>query len=278
MKEIKIQTKNLALTALVSGQKTDPPVIALHGWLDNAASFTPIAQYLHGIQLFALDLPGHGKSEHRHGCNAYHFVDYAPDVLLAAKALGLEKFSLLGHSLGAGISCLLAAGMPECVERVALIDGLAPFSADDDQFPAQYRKHLENTLESGKSATIYPSIETAAKARMSVSDLSLQAAMLIAERSLIAVEGGFTWRSDRNVNKTSPIYLTENHIQSYLNRVECETMLIRTEKGIIKNWDRLKGREPYVKDLIIVDVEGKHHCHMEEPEQIASQLLPFFTR
>ena len=34
-------------------------VLALHGWLDNAASFVPLAAQLPGLELVAIDLPGH---------------------------------------------------------------------------------------------------------------------------------------------------------------------------------------------------------------------------
>ena len=52
------------LHALRGGRAGAPKVLALHGWLDNAASFVPLAAHLDDIELIALDLPGHGRSAH----------------------------------------------------------------------------------------------------------------------------------------------------------------------------------------------------------------------
>ncbi|NVK25415.1 MAG: hypothetical protein HWE10_10850, partial [Gammaproteobacteria bacterium] len=41
------------------------PVLALHGWLDNAASFIPLIQNIPTVNWTAIDLPGHGASFHR---------------------------------------------------------------------------------------------------------------------------------------------------------------------------------------------------------------------
>ena len=50
-------------------------VIALHGWLDNSASFVPMLKFLSqdkalmGVDIYALDFAGHGHSFHRpSGC------------------------------------------------------------------------------------------------------------------------------------------------------------------------------------------------------------------
>jgi len=57
--------------------------------------------------MVAIDLPGHGWSDHRGPQAAYHLVDYVADLLDVADALGWERFGLLGHSLGAGIASVL---------------------------------------------------------------------------------------------------------------------------------------------------------------------------
>src|SRR5690606_2312769 len=110
------------LAGLAFGPRDGRPVLALHGWLDNAATFVPLAPLLPELRIYALDLPGHGRSSHRPPGARYHYVDWVGDVIEAADALGLDRFALLGHSMGAGISILTAGTFPERVERLALIE------------------------------------------------------------------------------------------------------------------------------------------------------------
>ncbi|HBN60384.1 MAG TPA: alpha/beta hydrolase, partial [Halomonas sp.] len=58
---------NGRLAALSWGRQDAPTWLALHGWLDNAASFTRLAPRLVsalGIRIVAIDFRGHGHSAH----------------------------------------------------------------------------------------------------------------------------------------------------------------------------------------------------------------------
>ena len=112
-----------------------PRVLCLHGWLDNAASFVPLAPLLDTLDLLALDLPGHGHSEHRHNTARYHFIDYLFNVDAALDALGWEDCHLLGHSLGAAFSASISAGAPERVRSIVLLDTMGPVSVTADSTP-----------------------------------------------------------------------------------------------------------------------------------------------
>ncbi|MCA9779175.1 MAG: alpha/beta fold hydrolase, partial [Candidatus Eremiobacteraeota bacterium] len=111
------------------------PVLALHGWLDNAGTFDGLASHLQGLDLVCLDLPGHGHSYHRPAGTPYHFVDWVPEVFCAAKSLGWERFVLMGHSMGAGIASLAAGTFPERIEKLILIEGIGPFASPDEEAP-----------------------------------------------------------------------------------------------------------------------------------------------
>ncbi|MDQ6647717.1 MAG: alpha/beta hydrolase, partial [Pseudomonadota bacterium] len=122
---------HLSLRAQRWGDEALPPLLALHGWLDNAASFARVAPLLaERHHVIALDLSGHGHSDHLPAGASYHYLDYVRDVLAVVETLQLHRFTLLGHSLGAGVSSLVAAAMPERIERLFLIEGLGPLGDD----------------------------------------------------------------------------------------------------------------------------------------------------
>ena len=277
MQEFQVDTRNLTITGLACGDLAAPPVLALHGWLDNAASFLPLAQHLNGLRLIALDLPGHGKSAHRSGISGYHFIDYATDVVLTANALGIEKFRLLGHSLGAAISAVVAGTHPDRVEKLAMVDGLVPMTGEPSQVPAQLRQHMDTVAKAPSEGSKFENIMQAAKSRKNAGDLSLDAARLIAERNLQATPAGYVWRTDRLLKKPTAVYLDKLQVQAYLRTIECDARLIRSSDGIVKNWPALSGYEKYVKNLQVMDIAGNHHCHMDYPARVAEHLQPFLT-
>ena len=113
LREFTLDIPSGRIAGLRGGAANAPNVLALHGWLDNAASFVPLAAHLDGIELVAVDLPGHGRSAHLPPGADYSFAAAVNTVLDIADALGWERFSLLGHSMGAGIASLVAAACPQ---------------------------------------------------------------------------------------------------------------------------------------------------------------------
>ena len=115
------------------GNPNAPAVLGLHGWLDNVATFAPLSPLLADLQIFAIDLPGHGLSEHRPSGVRYHLLDYVPAALESADALKLGEFILMGHSLGGAISGLFFAAMQERIRALVLLEALGPLSEPEDK-------------------------------------------------------------------------------------------------------------------------------------------------
>lgn len=87
-----------------------PPVILIHGAGGTHLNWPPQLRRLHGQRIFAVDLPGHGKSE---GVGRQVIAEYAADVLRFMDALKLPAAVFVGHSMGSAVALTLALTEPE---------------------------------------------------------------------------------------------------------------------------------------------------------------------
>ncbi|WP_312915911.1 alpha/beta fold hydrolase [Stutzerimonas kunmingensis] len=262
--EVRLSLPHLEVAAHLYGPDDGKPVIALHGWLDNAATFSRLAPRLQGLRIVALDLPGHGHSDHRPIGAGYNIWDYAHDVLQVAEQFGWQCFSLLGHSMGAIVSVLLAGALPERVERLALIDGVIPYTGEADSAPQKLGSALEALLAvNDKRKPVYASFDQAVEARMKgVGAVSREAAELLAQRGLMPVPGGYTWRTDPRLMLPSAMRLTRAHALAFVSRVACPTSLVLAEQGLMMQPELLELVESFPFD--IRRLVGGHHLHLDD--------------
>jgi pimeloyl-ACP methyl ester carboxylesterase len=177
-KELYFCVNGVNFAAQQWGDANGFPVLALHGWLDNSASFFALAPRLVGLNIIAIDMVGQGKSDHRPPAFCYTFWDDVIDVFAIADHFGWQEFSLLGHSRGAIVATLAAGTFPERIKCLALIEGFIPEAADCEAAPQQLADAIKGlNTQRKKSASIYPSRERAVKARaMGMFPLSMTAA------------------------------------------------------------------------------------------------------
>src|SRR5690606_39533159 len=82
------------------GEDAASPLLMLHGVTDSWRSFEEVMRELpRGLRGIAVTQRGHGGSDKPE--EAYRTRDFARDVVEVADALGLQRFALLGHSMGA---------------------------------------------------------------------------------------------------------------------------------------------------------------------------------
>ncbi|WP_298402142.1 alpha/beta hydrolase [uncultured Chloroflexus sp.] len=101
----------------VSGQGR--PLIFLHGWGGSSRYWQAAPAFLPNRRLIAIDLPGCGASPAP--IEPVTLASYARTVLAVADALDIDRFALVGHSLGAAIALAVADFACERVERLGLI-------------------------------------------------------------------------------------------------------------------------------------------------------------
>ena len=90
-------------------------VVFLHGLLDSSEGWTRLCEELSCTRV-AFDLPGFGYSEPPARGS---IAGYARDVAEGIEALGIERFTLVGHSLGGAVATALGELMPEKVRTPA---------------------------------------------------------------------------------------------------------------------------------------------------------------
>jgi pimeloyl-ACP methyl ester carboxylesterase len=275
--EFRIDIPGLAIAARRIGASTGrKKLLALHGWLDNVASFTPIAPCFADYDLVAIDLPGHGRSAHRPVGAWYHFIDYCTDVLAVVDALGWSSFSLLGHSLGGAVASVLSAAIPERIERLYLIESLGPISTAEAKLPGLLGAALRDRQAiAGKQLRRFVSIDEAVIARRGNRDMPLSeaSARLLVERGLRSVDDGYEWSSDPRLTLTSAIRLSEPQVCAYLAAIRCPVRLVIADPPMpFVDVEHMLERTRTVPDLRLVRLAGTHHLHMETPDAVASAL------
>jgi len=275
VEEIRLSLPHIELAAHIFGPEEGLPVIALHGWLDNANSFARLAPKLSGLRIVALDFAGHGHSDHRPRGAGYALADYAFDVLCVAEQLGWERFALLGHSLGAIVSMIIAGSCPERVTQLALIDGIILRSGAESDAAINMGKALQAQLAlAHKRKTVHPTLDRAIQARMKgLVAVSREAAELLAQRGLMPVPGGYSWRSDSRLTLPSPLRLSDTQAMSFVRQISCPTTLVVAEEGMLVDHPQLLDRLPFT----LKRLAGGHHLHLND-ETGAALVADCFNR
>jgi pimeloyl-ACP methyl ester carboxylesterase len=277
-RDIDLPLPHIRLAAREWGSDVGVPVLALHGWLDNAASFDRLAPLLPDIHLVALDLAGHGRSQHRPPGSVHHFVDWVPEIAAAADALGWPEFSLLGHSMGAGISSLMPATFPERVKRVVLLEGAGPLAADAGRAPEQLVSALADEKNIGDSAVrTFPDLDAAISARARDTELDRESARLLVERGSEASDEGVRFTHDPRLRTRSRLRFTENQVLAFLSAISCPVLAVRALQGWPFPKEIVMARLAVIPHLDRVEVEGGHHVHLTHPERVAPLITAFFS-
>lgn len=252
-------------------------VLALHGWLDNAASFVPLAAQLQGLDLVAPDLPGHGRSAHMPPGTDYTFVGAVHQVLDVADALGWDRFALLGHSMGAGIASLIAAAVPERIERLVAIEALGALPETIEQTVPRLREAVASARDlPQRPLRVFPDLDAPVRARMRVNGLSEASARLLVERGVRDVEGGHVWCSDARLTVSTAVRMTAGQVDALVAGIACPTRVVFADppQPYLPEPDRSR-RARLLPDGDLVVMAGGHHLHMEQPEDVAAALGTF---
>jgi len=265
---------------------TAPPLILLHGFTDHAWSFLPFVEsYFEKVaaaemdprDVVAVNLRGHGDSGWVQG-GYYHFPDYLLDILGVADAIGAERFSLLGHSMGGMAACLAAGAFPERLEKLILIEGVGPQAMQPGDAPQKFRQWAEDVKRfDGRRHGSVESLDAAARSlRIRWPRLSEAHARFLAETGTRKQpDGALAWKSDplHRTQSPQPFYLSQS--RAFWERIACPVLFITGGESEFRHFD-VSDRLRAFKDLRVEEIAGAGHMvHHEQPGQLAQAVAVF---
>lgn len=286
--EITVDIDGFKIKAKTWGNKNSTPVLAIHGWLDNANTFDKVAPLLStDIYLVAIDLPGHGLSDHKTANSSYYIWDYAVDLLHFIKKMEWKKISIIAHSLGTGVASIIAGAMPNLMHSLVFIDGLgAPFVIEDKDLVSSFRKSIQQ-LNMAKKTKLYGftppntvQFKTESEAiedRVNniIGPISTDAATILTKRSLKKIDGGYRWNFDPRIVLPECFKMTEHQAQLFLKAIPCKTLIILGNQGLFASQRRNDRLEAF-QNATTHWLPGGHHLHLEASyHQISIEINQF---
>ncbi len=230
-------SQRLDLNYLVWGAEAKPPLILIHGTRDHARSWDRTAEALTDrFSVYAPDLRGHGDSAWSLGGD-YSIIDYALDIHALGEAIGRAPYTVIGHSLGGGVTLQYAGAFPEKVSRLVTIEGLGGLGwATGARRPAHAR--MRSWVESmrrleARQLHVYPSMDDATE-RMIDANAHLTpelARHLTVEGVRSADGGGYTWKFDNFTHAGSPYEFNMEDARDLWNQIRCPLLILWGEES-----------------------------------------------
>jgi len=118
-----------------TGEPSSPPIVVLHAIGTSAEAWDQVAADLgEQYRVIVLDQRGHGRSART---SEYSFELMCDDLLHFVNALNLERFTLIGHSMGGTVAYLFSEAYPERIERLIVVDTPPPYQDKPIEIPSK---------------------------------------------------------------------------------------------------------------------------------------------
>jgi esterase len=264
------KVNGITLHYLDWGPAEAPAVVLLHGITGHARVWDHLAERLTPARrVIALDQRGHGDSDPAPD-DDYRVGTMADDVAAFAGKLRLERFALLGHSMGGRIAIAYAAAHAARLERLVIVDIGPEIALAGLQRVRDMMSQSPERVESEEWAVDY--IRRANP---------LQDVGLLRERVRHGLkrlpDGGLTWKYAKGLRdmmregRRDVVDLWEP-----LGRIPCPTLVVRGAESDILSPEVAKKMTERLPDGRLVEIPGAAHTvPADRPEEFVASVRTF---
>ncbi len=272
-------SEGLRLHFNVWGDEHRPPVLLIHGGRDHSRNWDAVAAALAPeFAVYAVDLRGHGDSDHARG-SEYSLPDYVVDIAAFADFLGRDPLAVVSHSLGSAVALQYAGVFPERVARVCAIEGLGPGIFGSRRPASQRMREYVNQIRSfeKRRPRHYATLEDAV-ARMREANPHLTPEMarhLTIHGARRHQDGSYTWKFDNYVRLRSPYEFNREDAREIWNQIRQPILLIRGDESWATDPEQ-DGRASAFHNYRSVVIAGAGHwVHHDQLGAFLAELWPF---
>ena len=255
------------------------PLLLIHGNRDHARTWDDVARRLvDSHTIYAPDLRGHGDSEWAIG-GQYSLPEFVLDTAALIDALGYEKITIVGHSLGGAVALQFTGVCPERVEKVVSVEGLGPPVLQRRPAHQRMREWVSHMGElDRRHPRHYPSLEDAVRRVQEANprltpELARHLAVHGARRN---EDGTYSWKFDNYVRTRSPYEFNIEDARVIWNQIRCPVLLIRGAEswtGDPEADDRASAFHNYRSILVEGAGHWLHHDRLDKFIEVVSDFL-----
>ena len=240
------------------GSAANPPMLLLHGFAQTCHSWDFVALgFSDDYRVIVLDQRGHGDSDWAAD------GDYSPetqqnDISAVVREIGLEKFTLMGLSMGGRNSFTYAANNPDRVRALVIVDA-------GPQNMQQGTQNIRNFVQQDDELdSVDAFVERVLKYNPRRAPEQIRGSIMHNLKQL--PNGKWTWKYDKRLRRpgrrmgSDPE--TEKRLWGYLEALQCPTLLVRGGASDIIAMDTADKMRNVIPNSQMATIEGAGHLVM----------------
>lgn len=254
----------LPLFHRIIGDAHRPPLLILHGLLGSSDNWQTLAKrYAETHAVHLLDARNHGRSPHD---PVHSYAAMVDDVIGYLDGAGLEKASVLGHSMGGKTALMLGLEHPERVEKLVVADMAAR------AYPIHHQP-IFDALLSVDVASVQDRSVVEAHLASRLGDASIVAFLMKGLRRL--KDGGYAWRANLPVLNQALADVVGS-VELSVNTLPM--LAIYGKRSSYVSADDLAAFDRSFLQFESHGIEGAGHwLHAEHPEEFFEVTVDFLT-